>query len=187
MHTTEWDRDVLRETLREIMDRADLSQSTVGKLAGRDRTMANRWLKGQSRPTYEAATTLAAAIGEHYPALTPLAERFVAAAGYRPAEPQNGVAAEVEHHHLAAEQIIREWREAALREDKSIGDILVERGLATRDELTLSEEKRGDLMVDDILRSNLPEATKDRILIDYVGRRRHHYREKGLIGDPEAK
>ncbi|MEU8151690.1 hypothetical protein [Nonomuraea sp. NPDC048901] len=80
--------------------------------------------------------------------------------------------------------VLRAQAEAS---DKSIGDILVERGLATRDELTLSEEKRGDRLVDDILQSNLPEETKDRILVDYVGRRRHHFRKEGLIEDPDEK
>ncbi|SEN90412.1 helix-turn-helix domain-containing protein, partial [Nonomuraea pusilla] len=76
MHTTEWDRDLLRETLHEIMERAELNQAAVGRLAGRDRTMANRWLGGQHRPTYESAIRFTQAIAEQYPALSQLGDQF---------------------------------------------------------------------------------------------------------------
>lgn len=84
-------------------------------------------------------------------------------------------------------QVLEELRAQAEATDRSIGDILVERGLASPEELTLSEEKRGDRYVKDILESNLPEDTKNRVLMDYVGRRRHHYRERGLIENVEEK
>lgn len=189
MHTTEWDRDLLRETLQEIMDQADLSQSAVGRLAGRDRTMANRWLKGQHQPNYDAAITFTQALTNEYPHLASLGERFLRAAGYRPATDLGDNPARTSQSELAIdpERTLMALRKIAEEQQKTIGDVLVERGLATRDELTLSEEKRGDRLVEEVLQSNLPEETKDRILMDYAERRRHHFREEGLIGGSEEK
>lgn len=181
MHTTEWDRDLLRDTLHEIMERADLNQAAVGKLAGRDRTMANRWLKGQHQPTYEAAARFASAIAEQHPQLSDMAQRFLSAAGYPQAsEPDPVTATASGGQPNSPEDALRELRKIARDEDKSIGDILVERGLATPDELTLSDEKRHDTIVRDILASDLPQKSKNAVLLDYVGRRRHHHDEPGI-------
>jgi hypothetical protein len=76
--------------------------------------------------------------------------------------------------------IVEELRAQATSQDKTIGDILVERGLATPDELTLSDQKRRDEMVQDIVNSNLPDDTKNRILLDYVGRRRGAFRARNI-------
>jgi hypothetical protein len=84
-------------------------------------------------------------------------------------------------------QVLDHLRAQAEAADKSIGDILVERGLASAEELTLSEEKRGDRLVKDILESDLPEESKNVLLMDYVGARRHHFREAGLIEGAEEK
>jgi transcriptional regulator with XRE-family HTH domain len=167
------------------MDRADLSQSEVGRLAGRNRTMANRWLSGQSRPTYEAAAAFADAIAQRHPALTDLARRFLQAAGYRPDD--NSPGEQGEDVNVIAARLLDQLRQVAGREEKSIGDVLVERGLATRDELMLSEEKQGDRYVQEILASNLSEEMKNRALMQYVVDRRHSYRDAGLIGPPKDK
>lgn len=187
MHTTEWDREELRNTLQQIMERADLSQTAVGELAGRNRSMANRWLSGQSRPTYEAAIKFATAVGQQHPALADLVDRFVRAAGYRPRGDEEAGTAEAEDMNLIAARLLDQLRAVAEKEDKSIGDILVERGLATHGELMLSEEKRGDRYVKEILESNLPEDIKDRALLDYVIDRRRSFRDAGLIGPPEQE
>lgn len=84
-------------------------------------------------------------------------------------------------------QVLDDLRTQAEAADKSIGDILVERGLASAEELTLSEQKRGDQLVKDILESDLPEETKNVLLMDYVGARRHHYRKRSLIEGTEKK
>lgn len=84
-------------------------------------------------------------------------------------------------------RVLEDLRAQAEASAKSIGDILVERGLASPDELMLSEEKRGDPLVGQILESNLPDDTKNILLMDYVGRRRHRFREQGLIGGSEEK
>ncbi|MEV4178783.1 hypothetical protein, partial [Nonomuraea sp. NPDC049709] len=83
-------------------------------------------------------------------------------------------------------QVLEDLRAAAQGRGRSIGDILVERGLARPEELTLSEEKKGDRLVEDILASDLPEDTKNLLLKDYADRRRHHYIERGLIEDPDS-
>lgn len=190
VHTTEWDRDLLRDALREIMDRAGLTQAEVGRLAGRDRTMANRWLKGQHQPNYEAAARFAAAITEQRPDLSRLVQDFLTAAGYPPASGrEDGPAAGSAEDGRASspEQFIAALREIARETDKSIGDVLVERGLATPDELTLSEQKRGDQLVKEILGSDLPEETKNILLMDYVGSRRHEFQRAGLAERVEKK
>lgn len=63
---------------------------------------------------------------------------------------------------------------------KSIGDILVERGLASPDELTLSDAKQHDPIVKEILESDLSEETKNSILMAYVEQRRGHFRRSGV-------
>lgn len=187
MHTTEWNREELRNTLQQIMERADLSQTAVGELAGRNRSMANRWLSGQSRPTYEAAVKFAAAVGQQHPALADLVDRFVRAAGYQPPGTPEASPAEADDMHLVAARLLDQLRAVAGKEEKSIGDILVERGLATHDELMLSEDKRGDRYIKEILGSNLPEDIKNRALMDYVIDRRQSFRDAGLIGPPKEK
>jgi transcriptional regulator with XRE-family HTH domain len=177
--TTEWDRDLLRKTLQEIMDRGGLNQAEVGRLAGRDRTMANRWLAGQHRPAYASAISFANALAEQYPHLTSLSEQFLRAAGYQAPESQHE-ATRSERRPPDPEQALRMLRGIAKEESKTIGDVLVERGLATPEELTLSEEKENDRLVSDILQSNLPDRTKDILLLDYVERRRRAYKAQGL-------
>lgn len=179
MHTTEWDRDLLRETLHEIMRRADLTQAAVGKLAGRDRTMANRWLNGRHQPNYEAAARFAAAISQQRPDLTGLVRQFLAAAGYPPAASDNEPSDADSVRSAMAEDVLNQLRELARRQDKTIGDILVERGLATPADLTLSDEKRHDPIVRDILASDLPEETKNVLLLEYAGRRREEFKKAG--------
>lgn len=75
--------------------------------------------------------------------------------------------------------VIENIRATAQAQAKTIGEVLVERGLATPAELTVSEDKRFDEIVNDILGSNLPDETKDIILMDYVKerRQRHQVRE----------
>ena len=112
--------------------------------------------------------------------LEPKKQEAMAAHGVGPSLPDEPVASDVEH------QVLEGLRAKAEANDKSIGDILVERGLASPEELMLSEEKRGDQLVKQILDSNLPDDTKNILLMDYVGNRRHHFRKQGLIGDPDA-
>ncbi|MFI7644272.1 hypothetical protein [Nonomuraea sp. NPDC049400] len=186
MHTTEWDRDLLRQTLTEIMNRANLNQAAVGRLAGRDRTMANRWLKGQHQPNYEAALNFARAIALKYPHLAPLSEEFLRAAGYLATSDVDGETSPPPAGDPAdAVHALALLRKIAEQQEKTIGDILVERGLATPEELTLSEQKRGDRLIKDILESDLPDETKNILIMDYIATRRHHFREQGLIADAE--
>lgn len=169
------------------MERANLSQTAVGKLAGRDRSMANRWLGGHSRPTYEAATAFATAIVEHYPPLSPLTERFLRAAGYRRLAEQDATEAlslsgaltpdtASERSAATVQEALEQVRAIATQENKSVGDVLVDRGLATRDELALSGDARGGRIVREILESSLSEETKNVLLMNYVGARGHLYR-----------
>lgn len=184
MHTTtEWDRDLLRETLQEIMKRADVTQSDIGRLAGRNRTMANRWLAGQHRPSHESAITFANSFAAQYPHLADLSEQFLQAAGYSSDASQKDGSAE--RRPPDPEQALKMLRGIAQEESKTIGDVLVERGLAAPDELTLSEAKENDRLVSDILQSNLPDRTKDILLLDYVERRRRAYEDKGLVSRPD--
>lgn len=187
MHTTAWDRDLLREALEEIMDRAGLSQAAVGKLAGRDRTIANRWLSGVHKPAYDAATRFASAIAHQYPELSGLAQKFLTSAGYSPASVADVQApAATNDPRSGHKEAVEELREIAREQDKTIGDLLVERGLATPDELTLSDAKVHDPIVEEILASDLSEETKNSILLDYAERRRYHFRKAGLTENVES-
>lgn len=179
VHTTEWDREALRKTLREIMERTQLSQTAIGRIAGRDRTMANRWASGRSRPTFEAAAALAAAIRQEHP---DLADRLLEAAGYRePAHDRSPPTVTPD----PARQLVDNLREIARREAKTIGDVLVERGLATPEDLTLSDQKKDDPLVREILESDLSEETKNHLLMEYVERRRINFRQSGVREDSE--
>lgn len=98
-------------------------------------------------------------------ALEPLAQE--------PQQPPAGEAAAGAEHLVLAE--LRAHAEA---QDKTIGDVLVERGLATPEELTVSDDKRFDRILRDVLSSDLPDETKNIILMDYVRERRLSYREE---------
>lgn len=87
----------------------------------------------------------------------------------------------------AARQLVQDLRAQAEAADKTIGDVLVERGLATPDELTLSEQKQGDRYVKEILDSDLSQEAKNAILMDYVVSRRRAYRDQGLIPEVNEK
>lgn len=181
VHTTEWDRDLVRETLHEIMKSADLNQSAVGKLAGRHRSTATRWLSGEHQPDYEAAASFATALAQQRPDLGELAQRFLAAAGYASTR-ASGEASPVEYAisaHNSAQRALEDLRQLAHEQDKTIGDILVERGLASPEELTLSDAKRHDPIVKEILESDLSEETKNSILMAYVEQRRGHFKQAG--------
>jgi hypothetical protein len=82
-------------------------------------------------------------------------------------------------------KVLEDLRTQAEADDKTIGDVLVERGLATPDELTLSEAKQRDRLVKEILDSDLSEDTKNAILLDYVQRRRYHFQKAGLTENVE--
>jgi transcriptional regulator with XRE-family HTH domain len=158
------------------MERTGLTQTEIGRITGRDRTMANRWTAGRSRPAYEAATALAAAINEQHP---DLAEQLLAAAGYRPSTtPEQPL-------RSSAAQVVDDLRAVARRESKTIGDVLVERGLATPEDLTLSDRKKGDPIVQEILQSDLSEETKNILLLQYVGERRTAFQKLGVAEEPE--
>ncbi len=81
--------------------------------------------------------------------------------------------------HDAALQALETLRRIAHDQDKTIGDILVERGLASPEELTLSDAKRHDPIVKEILESDLSEETKNSILMAYVEQRRGHFKQAG--------
>lgn len=90
------------------------------------------------------------------------------------AEPDTTEATTARDERLVIESI----RATAEAQAKTIGEVLVERGLATPAELTVSEHKRFDEIVDDILGSNLPDETKDIILMDYVKERRRTFEQE---------
>jgi transcriptional regulator with XRE-family HTH domain len=163
------------------MKRADLNQSAVAKLAGRHRSTTTRWLSGEHQPDYEAAASFATALAQQRPDLGELALQFLAAAGYA-STAVSGEASPVEHAisvHNGAHRALEDLRQLAHEQDKTIGDILVERGLASPEELTLSDTKRHDPIVKEILESDLSEETKNSILMAYVEQRRGHFRQAG--------
>ncbi|SEN91325.1 hypothetical protein, partial [Nonomuraea pusilla] len=137
---------------------------------------------GQHRPTYESAIRFTQAIAEQYPALSQLGDQFLVAAGYKEsiAEREHAPPPLAAPQAADTERALEELRKLAREQDKSIGDILVERGLATPDELTLSDQKRHDGYVQEILNSDLSEEAKDFALMQYAVRRRINFREAGV-------
>ncbi|GAA0970089.1 hypothetical protein GCM10009555_018380 [Acrocarpospora macrocephala] len=181
MHTTEWDRDLLRDALTEIMKAANLNPTGVGELAGRDRTTAHRWLKGKNQPNVDAATRFARAIVVRHPELADLVSRFLAAAGYPEGNPPPERASALMTEGDAEREAIERLRVSATAGGKSLGEILVERGLAEPKELKISDQVRGDSVVRKIEQSpNIPDDEKNDILKDLAELRRQTFREYGI-------
>lgn len=82
MHTSQWDRQRFKDVLEEIQRRTNLSQTELAKLAGRNRTQINRWVRAENQPAYTALQQLATATAARYPDVADLARELMAAAGY---------------------------------------------------------------------------------------------------------
>jgi transcriptional regulator with XRE-family HTH domain len=68
--------------LREIRQRADMSQDEIARLAGASRSQVSRWENGQHEPSYRKIRRLADALHELDPSLDDLSGELVQAAGY---------------------------------------------------------------------------------------------------------
>lgn len=68
--------------LREIRQRADMSQDEIARLAGASRSQVSRWENGQHEPSYRKIRRLADALHDLDPGLDDLSGRLVRAAGY---------------------------------------------------------------------------------------------------------
>jgi transcriptional regulator with XRE-family HTH domain len=68
--------------LREIRQRADMSQDEIARLAGASRSQVSRWENGQHEPSYRKIRRLADALRELDPDLDDLSGELVQAAGY---------------------------------------------------------------------------------------------------------
>ncbi|MGC5012604.1 helix-turn-helix domain-containing protein [Streptosporangium sp. DT93] len=184
MHTTEWDRTALRDTLDAIMERADLSQAAVGRLAGRDRTMANRWLTGKHQPAYEAAARFAAAITEQRPDLADLAQQFMAASGYgdRIAGDTTSLLPSLEASAVGASDVLRravaDLRDRAQAEGRPFTELLVEEGIVSPDELVVPDSLRPDPMIEEInASSDLSDGTKIALIRAHLENRARRFEE----------
>ncbi|MFF3443566.1 helix-turn-helix domain-containing protein [Streptosporangium sp. NPDC002721] len=187
MHTTEWNRAALRDTLDAIMDRAKLSQTAVGELAGRDRTMANRWLSGKHQPNYEAAARFAAAIAEQRPDLADLAQQFMIAAGYgdRITGSVSAVLPPLEASATgtsdALRQAMTDLRAQAQAQGRPLAELLVEEGIVTPDELVVPDSLRPDPIIEEInASSDLSEDTKIALIRAHLENRARRFEEERL-------
>ena len=177
VHTPEWDSDLLRATLKDIMDRANLTQAAVGELAGRDRTMANRWLKGLHQPNFEAASRFTAAVRARRPDLGDLVDTFMRAAGYggppstaTPATSASGPA----HETLEA------LRERAQKLNQSLGELLVDEGLADPYELHIPDALPPDEMIEEIDALDIPEEVKAKLIRLHLENRARRFEEERI-------
>jgi transcriptional regulator with XRE-family HTH domain len=165
VHATEWDRDLLAETLRTIMDAAELNQADVGVMAGRARTMVSRWLSGEHRPEFNAASNFTTALARQHPDMTGLARQFMAAAGY---PERGGSTASAE---TAGAAIVRQLRAMAASERKTVGQVLIALGIEAR-ELEVPEEALPDPIIEAIEADTyLDRPQKDRMIDIYLKRR----------------
>lgn len=176
MHNHAWSPDLFGQTLSQICEAADLNQADLARLSGKAQSTVSRWTNSRNQPNYEAIKRLTDSLKRDYPRLGNLPDRLMVAAGYGapsasppPPSPPDGDAAEDVFDALRAE--------AQTSEKKTLGDILVERGLATPEELTLSDQKRRDPIVKEILESDLSEDTKNFLLQDYAEMRRDAFRK----------
>jgi len=68
--------------LREIRQRADMSQDEIARLAGASRSQVSRWENGHHEPSYRKIRRLADALHDLDPGLDDLSGELVQAAGY---------------------------------------------------------------------------------------------------------
>ncbi|MBG0828491.1 helix-turn-helix transcriptional regulator [Planomonospora sp. ID67723] len=179
MRTTTWDRDAFRSALEEICKHAHLSQADLAQLAGRSRSQINRWTRSENQPAYEALAQLATNLAARFPHLADLTRRLVSAAGYDPMPFIDATdATPVDRPGGAGSETIDDLWAAAREGGKSLGEILVERGLARPEDLTLSDQKRNDPIVTQIYALDLPEQEKDEMLKAYALMRRSTFKEE---------
>ncbi|WP_436759418.1 helix-turn-helix domain-containing protein [Streptosporangium sp. V21-05] len=186
MHTTEWDRAALRTALDAIMEKAELSQTAVGELAGRDRTMANRWLSGKHQPNYEAAARFAAAIAQQRPDLADLARQFMIAAGYgdRISGSMTALLPPLEASPTGTSDVLRQavqdLRARAEAEGRPLAELLVEEGIVTPDELVVPDGLKPDPIIEEINASDLSPETKARMIRIHLDNRAQHFERARL-------
>lgn len=68
--------------LRDIQACAGLSQESIGRLAGANRSTVNRWMRGKQQPQYLHVSRLAARLRREHPELDDLVGELLTAAGY---------------------------------------------------------------------------------------------------------
>jgi len=186
VHTTDWDRTALRTILGTIMERAGLSQGAIGKLAGRDRTMANRWITGKHQPTYESAAQLAAALVEQRPDLADLARQFMIAAGHGD-RISGGTAllppleASAAGASVLLRQAVQDLRARAEAENRPLAELLVDEGLVEPDELVVPDSLRPDPIIEEInASSDLSEETKTVLIRTHLENRARRFEDARL-------
>ncbi|GAA2990205.1 hypothetical protein GCM10017559_07770 [Streptosporangium longisporum] len=184
MHTTEWDRTALTATLRKIMEKAELSQAAVSEMAGRDRTMANRWLSGKHQPTYEAAAQLAATLTRQRPDLSSLARQFLIAAGHgdRIAGDMTSLLPPLDASAAGASEVLRQavadLRDRAQAENRPLAELLVEEGIVSPDELVVPDSLRPDPIIEEInASSDLSEETKIALIRAHLENRARRFED----------
>lgn len=160
---TEWDRDLLADTLRKIMNAAGLSQLDVARLAGRNRTMVSRWLSGEFRPAFAAARSFSMALTNKHPEMAELAGQFMTAAGYGDSYTPAG-------EESTGPIDVQQLRAIAAAEGKTIGEVLTEHGVDA-DELVIPDALPLDPIIAEIEAEDLPEATKQRLIKIYLDHR----------------
>jgi hypothetical protein len=165
VHATEWDRDLLAETLRTIMDAAELNQADVGVMAGRARTMVSRWLSGGAPARIQCGQQLhnrsRPAASRHDRARAP-----VHGGGWLPERGGSTASAET-----AGAAIVRQLRAMAASERKTVGQVLIALGIEAR-ELEVPEEALPDPIIEAIEADTyLDRPQKDRVIDIYLKRR----------------
>ncbi|WP_177240583.1 helix-turn-helix domain-containing protein [Nonomuraea wenchangensis] len=175
MHTSqsEWNADLLRTTLQEIRDRAGLTHADIGKLAGRDRTTASKWLHGKHQPDVEAVTRLTTALRASHPELGDLIDQFMQAAGYQ-------VHASTDALIPPPHRIVEALREQARSRNQSLGELLVGEGLAHPDELIVPDALPPDPTIEEINASDISDETKATLIRLHLENRARRFEQERL-------
>jgi transcriptional regulator with XRE-family HTH domain len=86
VRSQEWDPHRFRQLLTEIQEQAGLDDTAMADMAGRSRSMVNRWRsRAENRPDYEPVARLAQELTNRHPAVRNLAQELFVATGYAPA------------------------------------------------------------------------------------------------------
>lgn len=179
MRTSTWNKERFREILRQISNETGLDQAELATLAERSPSTFSRWTRAEVQPTVQAVSKFALAVRLGYPQLGDLAEELTAAAGYGAIAGIN-VKVAAEHIEERERSALASLRERAAATGKTLGDILLERGLATPQELTVSDERLDDPIVRDIEKLDIPDETKNALIETYASERRKMFRDEGL-------
>jgi hypothetical protein len=149
-------------------------QSGFAREADIDVSIVNRTLKGVRMPEIDALRRIGRALG--YSLGEMLVVAGLASRDELPVRPAAG-----EH---ATTDAIRELKASAQAEGKTFGELLLERQLADEGDLAIPPALPPDPIIVEIEESDLPEASKERLVRMHLANRARRFEEQRLRKRP---